>query len=86
MLTMTEDTETADSTPYFKEFRCLNCNWYLGAVVEHDGRTVLKFLLPGGKVLAFKAEIECSGCHEIREFHSSPMSAVRLKKWMEGDK
>jgi transcription elongation factor Elf1 len=82
MLIMTEETETI-SPPYFEEFRCLNCNWYLGAVIEHEGRTVLRLSLPGIKMLVFKAEIRCEICGETREFHSAPMSAVRLKKWME---
>jgi hypothetical protein len=83
MLIMTEETETI-SPPYFEEFRCLNCDWYLGAVIEHEGRTALRFLLPGVKVIVFNSpEVKCLICGDVREFHSAQMSAVRLKKWME---
>lgn len=65
--------------PYLEYLHCLECSYSLGPVVEHEGRTVMKFINSDGtNITVFRAEFECPICKVVREFYSAPLSVERL--------
>lgn len=58
--------------PYLEYLHCLECGYVLGPVVEHEGRTVMKFInVDGTNITAFRALFECPICKAEREFYSA---------------
>ena len=70
--------------PYLEHFKCLECSCSLGPVVEHEGRTAMKFINSDGtNVAAFRAVFECPICGAKRTFYSEPLSGKGGSKMYE---
>jgi len=66
--------EVAIAQPYLEYLHCLECGYKLGPVVEHEGRTSMKFVnIDGAKITAFRVMFECPICGAKREFFSAPL-------------